>query len=108
MKITLTTILLTISVVMFMPARSSAGWWAYFNHVGTCSGAGGCRSQFEYSSCFLGCVSGECNNDGGSGECCGNHYFSAVIYPDGGDCHGGSCGFIRVHIANKSDNSQKS
>jgi hypothetical protein len=59
----------------------------------------GGRSQFEYSTCFLGCTSGDCNNDGGSGECCGNHYYSAVIYPDGGECHGGDCGFIRVRVA---------
>ena len=43
----------------------------------------------------LGCVSGECDGNGGSGECCGKMYYSAVIYPDGDFCEW--CGNARHH-----------
>jgi hypothetical protein len=98
MRTTLTTILLAISVVMFMPARSSAeSCWSYINHSFTCSGTGGCEGQEEFSTCAFGCISGTCTNNGGYGLCCGNHYNSAVISGNGAKC--GACGETRTHMA---------
>jgi hypothetical protein len=99
MKIALTTVALAFVLMIFAPARSEALCWSYFPHTSPCTGTGGCSSHYSWSSCFDGCVSGTCNNSGGSGECCGHLYYTAVIYQDDGDCHGGACGEVRVHVS---------
>jgi len=53
----------------------------------------GCEAE-QTTSCGFGCISGDCVSDGGSGECCGEMYYSAVIYPDGGRC--ANCPQIRA------------
>ena len=66
--------------------------WDYGTRYAHCGP--GCEAQ-ETTSCGFGCISGECVSNGGSGECCGELYYSAVIYPDGEKC--GECGEIRTH-----------
>jgi hypothetical protein len=48
--------------------------------------SGGCKSFYFQYYCGPGCTSGECQNNGGGGLCCGHQYDDAVIYPDGGEC----------------------
>jgi hypothetical protein len=99
MKITMSTILLAFLLLVFAPSQSSALCWAYIDHTVPCPGCVGVF--YSYSSCAIGCVSGDCNPNGGGGQCCNYRYHSAVIYPDGsGDCHGGICGDLaRTHLA---------
>lgn len=54
-----------------------------------CTGTGGCTGEFYRVRCTWGCISGSCNNQGNSGECCGKIYYSAQIYPDQASCHCG-------------------
>jgi hypothetical protein len=49
----------------------------------------------QTTTCGFGCISGECYSQGGSGQCCGKMYYSAVIYPDGGKCS--ECIGVRSH-----------
>jgi len=101
MKFVYVTVLL-VGVALLTPSRSSALCWSYRNVIGHCNGAGGCQGQYQYSVCMVGCISGECNNNGGSGLCCGSVlYHSAVIYPDGNDCSGGNCGYLPVRSASR-------
>ena len=65
----------------------------------------GCSSDYESLTCTWGCTSGICYPQGGSGLCCGVRYYTAAIYPDGGDCHGSNCqpSKFRHHAAAKID-----
>lgn len=75
--------------------RANAGCWDY-EVVGEqkCTGSGGCEGVYLQQVCTFGCVSGECFNNGGSGECCGHIYYSPVIYGDGGDCSDEGCNLV--------------
>jgi hypothetical protein len=65
-----------------------------------CSGPNQCTGSYVTSTCLQGCVRGQCYDDGGSGECCGHLYYTAVIYQEGPqDCGGGICGDARVRIS---------
>ena len=66
--------------------------WDYGTRYAFCGP--GCQAE-QTTSCGFGCISGECNSHGGSGECCGRIYYSAVIYPDGDRC--ANCGTARSH-----------
>jgi hypothetical protein len=71
------------------PAQAQGSCWGYLQ-IGPfqCQSLDGqCSSEYYTTRCNLGCLSGECYNQGGSGECCGQLYYSAIIYPDG-DPHG--------------------
>lgn len=88
---------------------ASSLWVAFFiltpNMNASCVGyidrhvicAGGC--SVDTTSCFFGCVSGTCINQGGSGLCCKTVYYSAAIYPDGHPVDCGGCGLLRTHSA---------
>lgn len=53
---------------------------------------------------MLGCVSGSCNNDGNSGECCGQRFYYAQGYEWGSaDCHGLICGESPVRRARRQE-----
>ena len=66
---------------------------------GVCTGAGGCEGTYPRTLCINGCVSGGCNDDGNSAECCGHEYRYAAGFWDGQTCKGSTCGDIRVHLA---------
>jgi hypothetical protein len=66
-----------------------------------CTGANGCTGSYELEYCSFGCISGECNGRGSSGECCGKKYYIPNISGDGGEgCSGVECGDARrrVHV----------
>lgn len=91
------TLLLILLSLLFIPSIASAACWDYWD-LGSvmCTGQGGCQGEHEVVTCTFGCVSGDCFNHGGSGLCCGKIYYSAAIYPDGGDCSG-RCPEIRAY-----------
>lgn len=68
--------------------------WSYMDYgVFLCGGAGGCEGEYPRIYCMLGCISGSCNPDGNSTECCGRRYDYAQGYQWGNaDCHGLNCG----------------
>lgn len=79
--------------------------WSYMDEgVFECGGAGGCESFYFRTGCMLGCVSGSCNPDGNSGECCGQRYYYAQGYQWGSaDCHGLNCGESPVRRARRQE-----
>jgi len=70
-----------------------------------CSGPGGCQSEWEDVTCWFGCISGTCNDDGNSTECCGVRHDYAQVYGDGGNCDN-ECGDspVRVHATASNTN----
>lgn len=96
------TLLLILLSLLFIPSIASAACWDYWD-LGSvmCTGQGGCQGEHEVVTCTFGCVSGDCFNHGGSGLCCGKIYYSAAIYPDGGDCSG-RCPEIRAYAPTSS------
>jgi hypothetical protein len=75
--------------------------WGYVDNFGTCSDNAGCQGEYDRTECVLGCVHGVCNNNGGSGECCGTIYYTAVLVSDGDStsCQGSLCGDSPVRRA---------
>ena len=71
---------------------------SYEDQEGHCI-RGSCQGDFDFPECTIGYVSGLCDFDGGSGECCGHIYYSAVIYPDGDNDHRQQGGQLRLHQA---------
>jgi len=56
----------------------------------------GCDEYRELIFCMGGgCVCGTCEEEGGSGLCCGKIYYTPTIYPEPGDC--GECGNSPSH-----------
>lgn len=87
-------VLLAVLFCLFgVPQIASAGCWDYYGGTGQhCTGPNGCKGIYYVYYCGPGCVSGECFNNGGGGQCCGHNYINAVIYPDGGECDPDFCG----------------
>ena len=83
--------------------------WSYMDDGEfECGGAGGCEGYYFRVYCILGCVSGTCNPDGGSGECCGQIFYYAVGYEWGGlDCHGLNCGESPARRARRQEGRRK-
>jgi hypothetical protein len=77
---------LFVAVVMVFAARTAKADCVGIEDFGSenCSGVGGCEGSYEMEFCSFGCVSGECNGRGSSGECCGRIYYIPNIYGDGG------------------------
>jgi hypothetical protein len=66
-----------------------------------CSGAGGCKSFYERYLCGPGCTCGSCDSHGSQGQCCGQPYYEAVIYPNGESCDevcGDGTRHARIHM----------
>ena len=90
---------LFVAVVMVFAARTAKADCVGIEDFGSenCSGVGGCEGSYEMEFCSFGCVSGECNGRGSSGECCGRIYYIPNIYGDGGEgCSGVECGDVSV------------
>lgn len=90
-------LLAVLFCVFGVSQTASAGCWEYWGGTEIkCTGAHGCQSFYFQYTCGPGCVSGECSDSGGGGQCCGHNYDNAVIYPDGGnDCDPDLCGKYR-------------
>jgi hypothetical protein len=89
-------------VMVFAAGSAKAQCWGYSQFTPERCSSPGCMGSYTPTYCRFGCVSGTCENQGGSGQCCGHLYYTAVIYPDGQDsCHDLGCGengqFRRVH-----------
>jgi hypothetical protein len=80
--------------VLFSPCLVNAGCVDYIPKTVFCGA--GCE-PVDTTGCFFGCISGTCVSRGGSGECCGHIYYSAVIYQDSGNC-GNECGGTPLRI----------
>jgi len=89
-------LIFAVFVVMFATRIAKADCTGYSDNGSiSCSGANGCKSQWEMITCWFGCTSGTCNPDGNTTECCGAPHDYAQVYPDGG--RGCECGDVRVH-----------
>jgi hypothetical protein len=94
-------VLVMLLVVCFShPAHASGCWDINYLSDVNCTGPNGCTGSYPLEYCTFGCVSGTCEDRGGSGLCCGRLYYTPVIYPDGGRCDpGGGCGTGRAHAS---------
>ena len=79
MKQNLIVLTLLLAWIVATPRKAHASCWGYIDRTVSC--VGGCIAESD--TCFFGCISGTCNNQGGSGLCCKTIYYTAVIYPDG-------------------------
>jgi hypothetical protein len=61
----------------------------------SCNGDPTCQEYPTYCT-SSGCICGQCVSHGGSGDCCGLIYYSAVVYPGSGACPG-DCGYATTH-----------
>jgi hypothetical protein len=99
------TILSVVVFVLLVPCLTQAQancWSLYDPPPGTCNGPDGCQGVYANTFCIMGCVSGTCNNDANSANCCGVYHFWASLYPDGqNSCSGGECGDIRARLAQR-------
>jgi len=75
-----------VVVVCLLPAIPAvADCWTYGENCDQCI-VGKCQKEYCYTTCEDGCVNGTCDPFGGGGECCGERYYSAVIYVEPGGC----------------------
>jgi hypothetical protein len=87
-------------MMVFATRAAKAGCYDYFD-LGpvNCSGANGCKSQWESVTCGFGCTEGTCDRSGNSTECCGVRHDYAQIAATGRcpDTECGPGGTTRVH-----------
>jgi hypothetical protein len=74
---------LLLSTVFALTSTSTAGCWGYYQLGPFPCSSNGCTGEYYTTVCGPECTSGSCTNQGGSGECCGQFYYSATIFPDG-------------------------
>ena len=103
---------LTVLVMVFAARSANAGvCWGYSElDPEECVGHE-CMDSWTPTYCSFGCVSGTCDNQGNSTECCGTSHYVAQIYPDGDSCKDQGCGesgLFRFHTKTPLVNSQHS
>lgn len=95
-------VVLAFVCLVLAPVLSKADCVSYTSEQERfCVGAGGCEGMYAVVGCMFGCVSGVCDSHGASGICCGRLWYTAAIYPDGGDCRN-VCPDIPLRIARQS------
>jgi len=94
MRVLLSLLSVVVVVICAAPTARAGCWGDYVSGPWMCFG-NGCNSQYYDTDCAFGCVSGTCNPDGDSQECCAIEEKYAQVFPDGGNgC--GECGSIRA------------
>jgi len=106
--------LFVVLLVVFSARSAKAGvCWGYDTFDSEdCTGAHGCFGSRAPTYCSFGCISGTCNNQGNSTECCGTSHYIAQITPDGDSCDAEECtggsGVFRTHASVSHVNSEHS